>query len=552
MTSFDDMPIRPQTDHFKNTIPESSNASTSNSGVVKRPFLKRGTRMPISRIPDDATETVVAPIKNPPPTIRLKENESGQFGDEDGLVIARPAKFSPSVTIKEPRRNAAPKAVQKRPPVSVEVKFKPPPPQKTFVYDESPTSTTAVRSAWDDIASRQTEQLDHYLKSLEETDDILDTHVIHASADLGRYQDLPSPPPALQDKPSALVSKHFSRQDTESEEDDGRPARRQKGAAPPGTRKDTVGALLYGQPKAALRRPITAQPAMHAPQPPDAALAEKLRTLDEQIEKFKKENEQCRRLRLERETALGEAERLRAQATVSSEKVNVDLEEQKAALRREKKALAEEKERQKFLAQQLKDVHAESAKFKERANAAEFELKEREKRHKVETSRLYDQIETLQRRCAELETEVRAAGKYYAAPQAPLSARSEVLSESLGPEGRKDRCYRDGRKEAEFPSGLKKTVWADGRALVLFPNGDKKETGTDGVVTYSYAATGAVQTTHPNGLEVITFPSGQLERHFPDGSKEIAFPNGSVKTIAADGAEQLRLPDGTIKRLPPK
>eukprot|EP00927_Polykrikos_kofoidii_P000158 TRINITY_DN10061_c0_g1_i1.p1 TRINITY_DN10061_c0_g1~~TRINITY_DN10061_c0_g1_i1.p1 ORF type:complete len:1237 (-),score=295.07 TRINITY_DN10061_c0_g1_i1:170-3880(-) len=117
-------------------------------------------------------------------------------------------------------------------------------------------------------------------------------------------------------------------------------------------------------------------------------------------------------------------------------------------------------------------------------------------------------------------------------------------------DGRTETIFRDGRREVTFANGLRKVIWADGRTSVLFQNGDRKEIHRDGVVVYHYNATGAVQTTLPDGEELYHFADGQFERHAPDGSKEIRFPNGTSKRIFLDGAEEVNFADGSTRTTP--
>jgi len=120
-----------------------------------------------------------------------------------------------------------------------------------------------------------------------------------------------------------------------------------------------------------------------------------------------------------------------------------------------------------------------------------------------------------------------------------LAVTTPILSEFKHSDGRIDRQYIDGKREAIFPSGLRKSVWPNGSAIVNFPNGDFKETSEDGIVTYQYYSTGCVQTTFPDGVEVLKFASGQTEKHFPDGTKEIIFPNKMVKRIDRNGSVEV-------------
>lgn len=129
-------------------------------------------------------------------------------------------------------------------------------------------------------------------------------------------------------------------------------------------------------------------------------------------------------------------------------------------------------------------------------------------------------------------------------------AGSQDIQEVRTLDGRTEKVFKDGRREVEFANGLKKVIWTDGRTSVLFQNGDRKEIHQDGVVVYHYRATGAVQTTLPDGEELYHFADGQFERHGGDGSKEIRFPNGTTKKILLDGTEEVRFADGSVRTTP--
>ena len=196
---------------------------------------------------------------------------------------------------------------------------------------------------------------------------------------------------------------------------------------------------------------------------------------------------------------------------------------------------------------QLREVQDENKTLKDQIEAMESDFSSKAKRWKNEIVRLNGIVASLDKNKNELEVEVRALANQSSHLNPPIlkqvtapASTDQTLASSLShPDGRIDRTFTDGRREAVFPSGLRKSVWKDGSALVNFPNGDVKETSATGIVTYRYAATGCVQTTHPDGLEVLEFASGQIESHFPDGSKEIVFPNKMVKRIDANGREEL-------------
>ena len=555
--SFDDLPVGQKWEPSgRSEAPPPRSSPRDRGPVEKRPFLKRGARMPLSKLPTDTSETVVEAIKNPPSKPRSKENDSNQT--EDDMIFARSSSRTRPTSGKS-------RPAKVRPPFNNDIDVYGAPervgPQVQQSSGRLPSSTRrpVANTSSTPAALVFAQKVVHTPpRSPVHPPEDFGFNFVRESDDSPRFGDDPgmasSSPPSLVHRASPPPPEDIYR--------------RMKGAPPPETRKDSVGALLRGNQSS--RIPDFRTPAAPPPQPP-AELATKLAALDEQIEKFRRENEVCRKLRLERETLLGETERMKAQLTVAVERTNSELEEQRLSIKREKRALAEEKERQGKLLQQVKDGGSEVSKLRARVSELEAENKEKDRKFKGERDRLGGLVEGLQRRVAELEDELRVAGKLIASGSrqstvlaaGPISSArsqsrpfgsssdvfplrsnvgassdlrqssSDMISETVGQDGRRDRVFRDGRREASFPSGLTKTVYLNGAALVWFPNGDRKETDASGLVTYSYASTGAVQVTHVDGTEIITFPTGQIEKHLPDGSKEITFPNGVFKSIPA-------------------
>ena len=513
--------------------PQDNSTFTGDTGrpsVTKKPFLKRGSRMPISRIPDDPFTPVVAPIRNPPRIERVGEAAVGAHDLE-----------RPRATLDDrPEIVSRPTSAIRRP-----------------VSRSSPVVTKAD-PRWEEIAAKHTEDLESFLRDIGSDG----SRAARASSERARpaANDLMKTTQFYDDNP---LNESVGPISTSSST-----FRRQKGAAPATTRPDTMETLLYGQKAASVRpatspAPVTANPAEDV-----TDVKAKLRELDAQIEKFKKENDHCKKLRLERETALAEAQRHKERALRELEAAERDIEEQRSAILTERKRLQQDKDRGRSMVSQVRDLMEENRGLKEKIAELESEWNGKCKKLKNEVLRLNSLLNEAQKDKAELELELRSvvvapltqqrisvppqyqpSRPVYSSQQSssiassggcqsPYSPDDEIASYTH-PDGRIDRTYPDGRREAVFPSGLRKCVWPDGAALVHFPNGDVKETSADGVVTYQYSSTGCVQTTYPDGVEVLKFTSGQTERHLPDGTKEITFPNRMVKLIDRQGREQL-------------
>ena len=460
--------------------PDAVESDQSRISVQRRPFLKKGSRMPVSQIPSDPFTPVVKAIKNPP------RSASAHKSVQPVNDLDRPRELEDPVP-------------QRAQPASA----RPGPGRSRRVPDRE--------AEWAHVAAQNTEDLESFLREMT-VDEPLNT----SSA---RMQDpvntsLPPLPPSSRSLDRSLA----------------RP--RPKSAS------------------AVRRKPA---PTLIDPSNIEEEMVSKVRELDAQIEKFRKENEYCKRLRMEREVALAEAQRVRERAILELEAAERDIEAQKAQLSTERKRMHQDKDRGHQMVSQLRQLTEENRELKDRIAVLESEVAEKGAKQKSEIVRLNGVISDLSRAKAELELELRAVIQTSATSKPPPPVQTLPLSTSVPtdsaaatlsstfahPDGRVDRIFMDGRREAMFPSGLKKTVWPDGAALVRFPNGDVKETSAKGVVTYQYASTGCVQTTHPDGLEVLQFPSGQVEKHFPDGSKEITFPNQIVKVIDHCGRESI-------------
>lgn len=441
--------------------PNTLAASAGGKVVAKRPFLKRGSRMPISKLPDDPFTPVVKPIKNPP-TTRPTNVSSLEPHDLDRV-------------------------------------------RGKDLSDSEVTSVTSRKSpalAAPQTRGGQTDDLEVFLRDVSSISPSVQEHLATGPPSSHSY---------ISNRISSAVvprpSSRASVRDTMTSELLPRP---------------TTGRSRYTRPTSEVSQRFNDTEI-------ELEMKKKLQELDEQINKFKKENEYCKKLRLEREAALAEAQRTRERALAELEAAEKDIQNQRAQLNQERKRMHQDKDRGKGLSTQLRELAEENKVLKEKLVETESSLGEKISKLKSEIVRLSGTVSDLMQAKAELEA-ARSTMKVNAALE-----DSPVANSYTHPDGRIDRVYVDGRREAVFPSGMRKTVWPDGAALVRFPNGDVKETAASGVVKYQYASTGCVQTTQPDGVEILQFPSGQIETHFPNGTKEIKFPSGIVKRIDAAG-----------------
>ena len=156
--------------------------------VTKKPFLKRGSRMPISKIPSDPFAPVVQPIKNPPNAKRASSlNRHDPIADRsfDDEAISRE------------------RVIKSQPPIQRPVSRQPP--------------RVANDQSWEQVAEKQSEELESFLKDMSGM-----KHMSDSSSLVGE-----SP------RMGSLMKKVFSGGSPRIESALERPSRRQRGAAPP-------------------------------------------------------------------------------------------------------------------------------------------------------------------------------------------------------------------------------------------------------------------------------------------------------------------------------
>jgi T-complex protein 10 C-terminus len=492
------------------------------NGVVKKPFLKRGARMPVSKLPSSNDECVVQAIKNPIPK---KSETSGLTFDaintpDESFVVAKPAQKSAFSQVKSkidtkgasfrdyaiPRlENTLGKKAFDKPIVST---IKP-----------IPVAAKENHQSYD-FDSRQ--DFDDDEEEEPESNAFPNHHHLTRKIERPEFS-------ASSDSPSSL--RRLLAQLSEEEDSPEVPVLTKKTSPAPAQPQSTsFNPISSRRPILSVSKP-TAAAVSTKTSPEDSLTAQ----LESEIARFKVENEKCRKLRLERETALAELSRQKASLVIDREKFEEFRQQELQSIEIEKSKYSQSKERAKDLIQANKQKDQEIEALKSKLASVEFDLKDKTTKFRSEQVRLENRIKEFEDKNYALQEEVKKATKINSASSAPSSSlahhQPSVSSTNRLPDGRVERSFKDGSRQVEFPSGLTKTVYVDGSTLVVFQNGDRKETAVDGTVVYHYKETGAKQTTHLNGLEIVEFPTGQIERHYPDGSKDIIFPNGGKKHI---------------------
>ncbi|KAH3760642.1 centromere protein J [Pelomyxa schiedti] len=333
-------------------------------------------------------------------------------------------------------------------------------------------------------------------------------------------------------------------------------------------------------------------------------IAEKQKILEEEISKYRQENDKLKRIREDHEVLLQQ------------------LKADKASFEREKAAQLEQFE--KFKEDELKKIKRERVQSIARKSDSEKKLKDdlealqnqylqldtefksQKAKYQGALDRSKKRIEELTAQVSELEQEVRFHEKRaldiaqertstiqqkpsetrqkapppvvrttelsnIATPTAPVPADESgppfqeqvgwltkevtsprgdtLLKENCSQDGKIERIFASGRRTLQFTNGTRKTILPDGHSCVYFKNGDIKQVFPDSKNIYYYANANTTHATFPDGLQVYYFANRQIEKHFPDGRKEITFPDGTQKQIFPNGDEENVFPDGTVQRI---
>ena len=105
----------------------------------------------------------------------------------------------------------------------------------------------------------------------------------------------------------------------------------------------------------------------------------------------------------------------------------------------------------------------------------------------------------------------------------------------------------DGSTIITYSNGTTKTTRKDGHTTTTYFNGDTKDSYPDGKTVYYYANSKTKHHTFTDGTEVYYFQSGQTEKHYPVGTREVTFPDGTIKYIDPHNAcEETIFVDGSV------
>ncbi|KAM3144970.1 hypothetical protein pb186bvf_002975 [Paramecium bursaria] len=139
--------------------------------------------------------------------------------------------------------------------------------------------------------------------------------------------------------------------------------------------------------------------------------------------------------------------------------------------------------------------------------------------------------------------------KFYMQYKKSRDQQSKVVNQNVGPDGKVQRVYANGKKEVIFHNGVKREVFPDGYTIVHFTNNDIKQTLPNGTIIYYFADAQTTQITVSNGPNVYRFANQQIEIHLQDGSKEIRFGDGTEKYISPSGEEETLFSDGIHQKI---
>mmetsp|Transcript_49486 Transcript_49486/g.115746 ORF Transcript_49486/g.115746 Transcript_49486/m.115746 type:complete len:796 (-) Transcript_49486:82-2469(-) len=204
---------------------------------------------------------------------------------------------------------------------------------------------------------------------------------------------------------------------------------------------------------------------------------QKLRAnLQQQLRKFERENESLQRLRTQFEQSekdlAKERERLRTEVEAEKKAMHVEFDNEKAALKREKRRLSQSAARQRQQMIDDREAQEERKQLKERSEQLEEELREKEKRWQRTVDRLQKQINDLTRKNQELQEEVKCANSQQAT-QAHLVEGYATLGSSLSNDARRGSSVGSARPR-RTPAG----PWTQGGPSTTPP--DTRPSGSSG------------------------------------------------------------------------
>nr|XP_022901033.1 centromere protein J [Onthophagus taurus] len=291
----------------------------------------------------------------------------------------------------------------------------------------------------------------------------------------------------------------------------------------------------------------------------DEILMKKLKILDEEIEKFRRENAtlQQKRFEIDRELGkLGKDKRM-FEKYVLEEKVKVEfyLEEEKKAFAKEKlmferyvkdvQSRTNRKEREEII--QLKDELAtvkEAAKLKDRRNAtSQARLRNQLKNYEKDIGRLKDEIDTLRKQNAKIINEQRMGTTLRKKTESKVLQEINKNLSKLAKENKvviqeKEENNNQNNKEicseriiVETPEDLdrKARELVDENLLKTYEEvfGNHNE--------LNESKNNSIKDESKNVSKNDSLKSTKTERILDDGSKETKYSNGNIKTISADG-----------------
>lgn len=578
-----------------------------------RAFLKRGSRMPVSKLPQDGSQEPVLPIVNPVAKPRPKTEGSGgdksrgtrsfsgdthhMHVDDDAADRSGILTFSPP---RETKKRQIQPPVPRRPVSKLGMRTEH---GQVSSYASSRPGTTSIASAGrgpllkssregsdrddDELLDRMRTRADTEARANSEAranneartnseiqagsqgrgfdefvirsslnDSVLDSEGDKSRID--RPESLPgssveNPTPTGAAPVSGLVQKYFY----ESQAQAGRRVK------PPTRPRSGVADAMQAEPSGVSDYASFS----------DEVVAGKMKELEVEVERFRRENDVLRKLKLDRQTALDEADRLKEKAKKDWEAAKRELEAQRLEMQTDKKRMASERDRQKSVAQQLKESSAVIASLKSKLASAESELIERIRKHKMDNDRLTAQVEQGKRRIAELENELRAASRYagervmasgpglmpgpVTGVRPGTSSGTSVSQMQAGSYGVQANSY--GVQSGLFDLGLGKDAAQQGflaSVPVLASSGIDGQAGlvsnpTSGAATLGAAAVGAspldASSSGSGVRSEVVHTDGRRDRTYKDGRREALFPSGLKKTVWPDGRAVVDFPNGDTK-----
>lgn len=333
-----------------------------------------------------------------------------------------------------------------------------------------------------------------------------------------------------------------------------------------------AGARRAAAPDRQHRDMLSPPPMAGTPAPKQHQEEERVRlvALDQQIQKYARENEMLKKLQAQAEQSerdiAREREKLFRELDAERQALHTEFDAEHTALRRERRRLSQSAERQRHLLAEDREAAEERKHLRERTEQLEEEMREKDRRWQQTVNRLQRQVDELTRKNRELTDEVKHASQQ--AKQAHFGSAWHDGAAAAPPQGRRSSstsstrgrrsALESGKGGAERSGSVgggsvwrtaTPTGWHQGApTAAAAPKAPHAEPRSAAIATAATPPPLAVGSATERPTEVRQL-DGRTERFFADGRHEVEFTNGLKKVICPDGQTIVLFQNGDRKEI---